>query len=81
MIVCKSLLSHHEVSMEICTRKMKIECSRQVCAGRTDTQTDRVTPRAPVGAKNVFLKASLIALNVTPSLELIMILILNSNTF
>ena len=26
---------------------MKIECSRQTCAERTDRQTDKVTPWAP----------------------------------
>ena len=34
---------------------MKIECSRQTCGRRTDGQSDRVTPRAPVGA-NVLKK-------------------------
>ena len=28
-------------------RQMKIQCFRQVCAGQTHRQTDRVTPWAP----------------------------------
>ena len=34
-------------------RKLKIESSGQIRKGRTDEQTKIVTPRAPVGAKNV----------------------------
>ena len=33
---------------------MKIECSRQLCAEKTDRRTDRVTPCAPIGAKNIY---------------------------
>ena len=37
---------------EICVRKRKIECSRQICAGQTDGHMEIVTPCDPDGAKN-----------------------------
>ena len=56
-VIMKSSWNHHEVIMKSSWRiwgwKMKIECSRQTCPG----QTDRVTPWAPVGAKNIHSSA------------------------